>query len=208
MNIKNVASLLRMEVETAVSAPTQTASILARIELITDLASQILERPITPPLSSEEGLESVVVNELIKERLCQLWENESFQNIDGPYLDLALSEDVKLFISPEWFRLALDLVITNAVDAMRDTEQKRLAVKTSLVDDKIHSAIQDSGKGMTPKTVETLWDGSERTRREGNLGRGLLIVQAVMQTYGGDVSVAETSPKGSTMVLSIPILDK
>ena len=201
-------TLLEPEVKTAVADANRRQSLLARIMLIKQLATQILDRPITPPLSSEEGMESVVVNDLLQERLHQLWEKEAYQKIDGPYLELDTSIDVKIFISPEWFRLALDLVVSNAVDAMQKTAVKRLTVKTELVADKINITIQDSGKGMTPEKVAALWDGRERPQREGHLGRGLLIVQAIMQTYGGDIYVAATSANGTSMVLSAPVLDK
>jgi GAF domain-containing protein len=49
---------------------------LAKIERLTKM---ILDKPITPPLSEEEGVESVSINELLQERIRQLWENEPYK---------------------------------------------------------------------------------------------------------------------------------
>ena len=69
--------------------------------------------------------------------------------------------------------------------------------------------MQDSGKGIAPELLPVLFQYTEiREPRTGNLGRGLLMVQAILQTYSGDVYVKESTPMGTKMVLCLPIYDQ
>jgi signal transduction histidine kinase len=37
------------------------------------------------------------------------------------------------------------------------------------------------------------------------LGIGLLIAQAIVQTYGGDIQLESTGPTGTTMAIRLPL---
>jgi signal transduction histidine kinase len=38
------------------------------------------------------------------------------------------------------------------------------------------------------------------------LGSGLLTVQAIVETFGGDAYIENNSPEGTTIVLSLPLV--
>ncbi|MCP4418603.1 MAG: GAF domain-containing protein, partial [Chloroflexi bacterium] len=204
VNIRNLVSSLTPQIAALTVEGIVDGSILEQLELIAMLSKRIFNHPITPPLSSEEGAAPIAVNDLIQERLSQLWEDDSYARFDSPTLQLTSSVQATVWVSPEWLRLALDLIIDNGIEAMDESEVKQLRIETAVSGDNLEITIEDSGKGIPPDLQPVLFQ-IIRHPREGNLGRGLLMVQAILQTYGGDVYVQESTPEGTKMVLCLPI---
>ena len=204
VNIRNLVPMLRDEIHNNANLPL-SPKIEDKLNRIEKLAKQILARPITPPLSSEEGVEEVVVNHLIQERVQQLWKDEHYKNVPFPHLDLPETTDSKVWISPEWLRLAFDLLVDNAVEAMEELAVRQLTIAITEENNEVRLAIQDSGKGIPPQLRDKLFQVTlPEVKRNGHLGRGLLMVQAIVQTYGGDVKVGATGPHGTTMIITLP----
>ena len=198
INIRNAATLMR-------PAMPREGSLHEKLDLIEQLATKIFEKPITPPLSSEEGVETVMVNDLIAERMDQLWEDEAYQEVE-PVLALEPEADIGVRVSPEWLRRALDLIIDNAVEAMANSPDPRLCITTSLVEERVEIAISDTGPGIAPEVYPKLFkEPIEQSRGDKGMGMGLLMVQAIVQTYGGDITVQSTGPQGTTMIVSLPV---
>ncbi len=205
INIRNAVGLLRRDLNGVIEEVADKTKITRKLDLIERNASRILEKPITPPLSSEEGVEELPINDLLQERIRQLQQNDDYQHIDIQ-LHLEASADISVQISPEWLRRALDLLVDNAVEAMRHCPQQRLDIRTQIVLDKVEIALADTGKGIPPPVqAKLLQERIEKSSDEPGLGMGLLMVQAIVQTYGGDIQVKETGPTGTTMLISLPI---
>jgi GAF domain-containing protein len=207
VNIRNAITLLRAEMADESVSPAVQQLIAGTLELIDQQGKMILDKPITPPLSSEEGIDVIAIDDLIRERTSQLWENEKYRPVDLR-LTLSPDADVAVRVSPDWFRRALDLLIDNAVESMADTPQRQLEVTTVLAGEQVEIAIADKGTGIAPDVYPKLF--RERIASPGSkgLGMGLLMVQAILQTYGGDVRIGATGPDGTTMVISLPIADQ
>ncbi|VAW30294.1 Adenylate cyclase, partial [hydrothermal vent metagenome] len=204
VNIRNSVNLITPKIAALTAEGVLDAAVLEQLQWIATSSKKILNHPITPPLSSEEGAAPVAVNDLIQERLSQLWEDDKYAQIDPPTLQLTPSEQATVWVSPEWLRLALDLVIDNGIEAMAKSKVKQLRIETAVSNSNLEIIIQDSGKGISPGLLPVLFQ-NVRPPREGSLGRGLLMVQAILQTYGGDIDVKESTPEGTQMVLSLPI---
>lgn len=206
VNIRNAADMVQGSLATAVPDDLQRQQIKARLTMIHNLAERVMSRPITPPLSSEEGAERLAINDLIRERMAQLWQDDKYAVLSPPTLRLETTPHILVWASAEWLRLALDLVVDNAIDAMKSSSVQRLTIETMLNQDQVEIAIQDTGPGIPEAVLPELFKGSlKRPRREGHLGRGLLMVQAIMQTYGGDVYARNAPERGATLVLSLPV---
>jgi GAF domain-containing protein len=208
VNIRNAADMVKGALASAVPDETRRHHMKQKLTMIHNLAERVMSRPITPALSSEEGASPIIVNDLIRERIAQLWEDDKYAVLSLPTLRLDATDNILVWASAEWLQLALDLVIDNALDAMRDSSVQRLTIETSCNADLIEITIQDTGPGIPEALLPELFKGSlKRPRREGHLGRGLLMVQAIMQTYGGDVYARNAPNRGATMVLSLPIYE-
>jgi len=205
INIRNAVTLLRQEMQAASIDLTSQQSAESKLDLIVRLATQILHKPITPPLSSEEGVKTVMINDLVSERIGQLWENESYQIVTR-HLDLRPEANVGIRASPEWLRRALDLLVDNAVESMTSSPVRELEITTRLVKGCVEIAIRDTGTGIPPDVYSKLFgERIEQTEGGEGLGMGLLMVQAIVETYGGDILVRDTGPHGITMVILLPV---
>jgi GAF domain-containing protein/signal transduction histidine kinase len=174
-----------------------------RIEKIDRLASNILEKKITPPLSSEEGIEEVSINDLLRERIYQLWQNEPYDQIA---YDLQLTDaDTKLQLSPEWFRRALDILIDNAIQAMATSKTCKLTIATTRREWWVEILISDSGPGIPPDVLRRLFETRTQSSSGMGLGIGLLMADAIVQAYGGKISVESTGPNGTSMLVRLPL---
>ena len=203
INIRNTVTLAKQYLKDVSLYDDLGYRLEEKLTRITSLATKILERPITPPLSSEEGVDSVDVNDLIRERISQLWEDESYQTVTYR-LDLT-SETLKVRVSPEWLRRAFDILVDNAVEYMHDFPVRNLIITSLLIENRVEISFKDTGKGIPQEVLSRLFKEHIETPRGKGLGMGLLMAQAIVQTYGGDIQVQKTGPDGTTMVIWLPV---
>jgi signal transduction histidine kinase len=176
-----------------------------RLEKIERLANQILERPITPPLSAEEGVHSLPINDFLRERTRQLWAHEPYKNVSLK-MSLGLDELATVRVSPEWLRRALDILIDNAVEATTGLPERKVVISGQRRGNCAEISIADNGHGIPPGVQERLFrEPIKKPQGAKGQGIGLLLAQMIVQTYGGAISCRETGPTGTTMVISLPL---
>jgi GAF domain-containing protein/ActR/RegA family two-component response regulator len=200
-SIVNHIQMLHRELD----AGAGSEAVRKRLTVIEQSARKIQEKPITPPISSEEGVESVSANVLIQERVQQLWQYPPYNTVQCHW-DLALDEEVTVRASPEWLRRALDILIDNAVEAMAESPGKEITIATRQIIGRMGVTISDTGPGISPKTQAQLFQKPiDKPKGVKGLGMGLLMAQLIAQTYGGDIFIGCTGPNGTTMVLELPV---
>lgn len=64
--------------------------------------------------------------------------------------------------------------------------------------------LKDSGTGI-PEEVQKNIFHPFNTSKENGTGLGLTIVKTILQNHGGDIELVETSEKGTTFMLTLPI---
>jgi two-component system OmpR family sensor kinase len=72
--------------------------------------------------------------------------------------------------------------------------------------------VEDSGPGLSEEEVEQVFErfhrgDPSRTRTSGGVGLGLSIVSAVAEAHGGTATASSEPGKGSTFVVSLPLLE-
>jgi PAS domain S-box-containing protein len=173
-----------------------------RLDKIQREAQKILDKPIAPPLSDTEAVESVLVNGLLRERLKQLWENEPYKSIQL-IMDLKLDRGITIWANPEWLRELVDMLVDNAVIALADVSTPVLRISTRTASRNAEIGFADNGKGILPPILSKLF--SEPIKETNGSGRGLLLAQLIANTYGGEIRVESTGPAGTSMIVSLPI---
>ncbi len=102
------------------------------------------------------------------------------------------------------------ILVNLVANAIKFTEKGavRLAVRYLPENGKIEFSVIDSGIGISPDSVERLFQpftqaDSSTTRRYGGSGLGLTISQRLARLMGGDIRVHSELQRGSTFTLSI-----
>lgn len=202
--IQEQVQLLRRDLQLAPKHE-RPATVEDRLFVIERLAAQIQQKPIIPPLSAEEGVMMFAVNDLIVERAKQLWKNVPYQQAELR-LDLRLDNTITVRASPEWLRRAFDILVDNAVEAVAGRETRRITIATRLADNRAEVAVSDTGPGIPSEVLSRLFEKQiEKPESAKGFGIGLLIAQAIVQTYDGDIKVESTGPMGTTMVIWLPL---
>ena len=115
------------------------------------------------------------------------------------------------------FSQALLNIINNAVDAMYETPQKVLKVRTRHDDGCIKIEIEDSGTGMTEKVKERIFEpffttkpsmDSEQSEGRRGTGLGLSGSRQLLARYDGKIEVQSQPGKGSTFRVVVPSEEK
>src|SRR5688572_21002562 len=109
-----------------------------------------------------------------------------------------------LFIEGDLF--ALNRVYRNLIiNALQATPPRgRVVVRTLRQSDHAIIEIADTGTGIAPERIETIFDDFVTTKRRG-LGLGLAISKKIVEQLGGTIAVTSQVGLGSTFSLRFPL---
>ena len=176
-----------------------------RLDMISRSAEMIRQKPLTLPLRSEEAMSAVFVNDLVGERTRQLWQNSPYREIELNF-DFQLNNRDSVLASAEWLRRVLDILLDNAVDAMQNTAEKIVILRTQLKNGLVEIAVIDTGRGLPPDIQEKIGiEYIERAEDAKGLGMGLLMAQIITQAYEGQLKVEYTGPQGTSILILLPL---
>jgi signal transduction histidine kinase len=98
-------------------------------------------------------------------------------------------------------------LIQNAVEAMGATSNRNrvLRIKTELRgSDAIVVAIQDSGPGVDPKQLDSIFTAFVTTKPHG-MGLGLAICRIIVERHGGQLTASSDGRTGTVFQFALPI---
>jgi two-component system NtrC family sensor kinase len=148
---------------------------------------------------------SLPINDFLRERTRQLWAHEPYRSV-LLNLDLRLENSATVRTSPEWLRRALDILIDNAVEATSGLSERKVVIGSQRHDNHAEVSITDNGRGIPTEVLERLFhEPIKKPQDARGQGIGLLLAQTIVQTYGGEIRVAETGATGTTMIISLPL---
>ncbi len=102
-------------------------------------------------------------------------------------------------------QLLLNL-IKNAIDSLSTSEHgaRELTISTQSVDSRVWVAVEDSGPGVDPASIGSIFDPFYSTK-PGGLGVGLSICRVIVEAHRGELSVKPASPHGAIFRFSLPV---
>jgi signal transduction histidine kinase/ActR/RegA family two-component response regulator len=99
-------------------------------------------------------------------------------------------------------REALANLLLNAIDAMPDGG--RITIRTRCEGSHVVLEVEDSGVGMSDETRLRCLEPFFSTKADRGTGLGLVVVHAVAQRHGGDLSIDSTPGVGTKVTLRLP----
>ncbi len=143
------------------------------------------------------------INQFLEESLALIRDQKLFLNID---LEKEFSNEA-MFIHSDKNQLSQVIInlVLNAVDAMGKKGILTLRTYKENSTGKICIEISDSGCGISKENTHKIFDPFFTTKGLGKgTGLGLSTVYGIVKENNGDISVKETSAKGTTFILKLP----
>ncbi len=97
-------------------------------------------------------------------------------------------------------------LIGNALDAVRDTDVKRVELHTERGDDqRVRLVVSDSGGGIPPDLLPRLFEPFFTTKPRGvGLGLGLHISRDIIRSFRGELLAENRAEGGARFIVSLP----
>jgi signal transduction histidine kinase len=101
-------------------------------------------------------------------------------------------------------------VVSNLVDnALRYTPAGgRIAVSGRAAADRVELAVADTGPGIAPELLPTVFDRFAKSSESHGSGLGLAIARAIVEGHGGTITATSPAGGGTTIRLALPLNPK
>ena len=131
--------------------------------------------------------------------------------IDHEHIEVvrgAPAEPLYSFANPIRLEQVVVNLLSNAIDAMRESERRLLKVALGSDDANAVIEVTDTGGGIAAEHLKSLFDPFFTTKEIGEgLGLGLSISYGIVREFGGDILVDSAPGRGSTFKVVIPMMD-
>ena len=136
---------------------------------------------------------------------------ERIAHSDGVMQGVAVQLDLSPSVVPikgdtvQLQQVMLNLMV-NAFGAMKESERtmRRLIVRTNSIDgSSVRVEVQDSGTGIAPEKIESIFDPFITSKPEG-LGMGLSICRTIIERHGGKIWASNNPDRGATFSITLP----
>lgn len=121
---------------------------------------------------------------------------------DASHLQLS-SEESECDADRALLESAIENVVRNAVEAVRDARQIRVETRVESAPRAVVISVVDEGQGMDARVLERALEDFFTTKPEGS-GLGLAFVRRVLEAHGGTVKLTSRPGKGTTVELRLP----
>jgi len=99
-------------------------------------------------------------------------------------------------------------LIKNAIQAIpEDQENKEIEVNVKKVANNAVIIIKDNGNGIAPENFNRIFEPKFTTKTSG-MGLGLAIIKNIIENYQGTITFESQKGKGTTFVVSLPIINQ
>jgi len=95
-------------------------------------------------------------------------------------------------------------LLLNACEAVPPASGK-INVELKRTGETLEIRIEDNGPGVAEAVRGRLFEPFASHGKENGTGMGLTVVQKIVQDHGGDITVEQTSPSGTTFRATIPL---
>ena len=153
-----------------------------------------------------EQVKPVNVNTIIEDTLLLLNRQLQRANVEVQTQLDVLPDAV---IAADQIRQVLSNLVINARDAMPNGGKLRIRSRHIPGYDDLHGwvriLIADTGSGIPPEMIRTIFEPFVTTKGERGTGLGLWIVKGIIQNHAGKLSVRSRMGRGTTFKIDLPV---
>ncbi|MBC8552557.1 MAG: PAS domain S-box protein [Candidatus Brocadiales bacterium] len=190
--------LLLMEAEKGSSAEDDLKSIKEEIERIVSITERLQEFS----RSNKGEVEEVDINSLLENILSLIEPELKVKSIK--YIKEFDSARPEIMADDAELRQVFLNSITNAIDAMPDGGT--LTIKTLHNVSSVKISFEDTGYGISEKNINKVFEPFYSTKKEiKGVGLGLSTSYAIIEGYGGEISVESEEGRGTIFTFNLPV---
>jgi signal transduction histidine kinase len=112
-----------------------------------------------------------------------------------------------MVFDPEGIHRAVLNVVTNAIDAVAETDEPRgVVVETRRLADRnvVQIEIRDTGPGIAAEQLDNLFSPFVASKKSRGTGLGLPVSQKILTEHGGKISIENLPGQGACFTLEFP----
>lgn len=146
----------------------------------------------------------IQLNTLVEQSLLLIRDQKLFGKI---YVNREMSPEMMLIQADknQLSQVVINLVM-NAVDAMDGKGSLTFKTYRDKNAHKVYLEVVDTGVGIPEENISKVFDPFFTTKEQGRgTGLGLSTVYGIVKENGGEISVKETSSKGTTILVELPL---
>jgi two-component system sensor histidine kinase/response regulator len=155
--------------------------------------------------------ESVALTRLVQDVVAAM---EVTRNQKHITIEVDIEESLALNVDEEYFREVLENLFDNALRYTPPNGTIQIGAKHCLAEDSrarglISIEITDSGSGISPEAIPTLFEKSRITnlklrKAKSRTGLGLVICREIIEAHGGTISITSTVDHGTKVSIELP----
>ena len=196
-NINLAAEQLKEELQGMDEALMYMDMIMRNSNRIKEMIDQLLYSTKLIDLEIQDNLIEEVVSDAIE--IC-------YDRIKLKHIELekiGFDSETIVPLDDERIKIAVVNIITNATEALSETENPKLIVEVRIDEEEAHILITDNGKGMDEEIKKNLFDAFF-SKREGGMGLGMTTVKNIIFQHRGTIDVDSEVGQGTTFDIIIP----
>ena len=153
--------------------------------------------------AKQEAMSTVNINDAAKQALKMLERLDKLSNVDV-VTDFAELPEISAS-GGELQQIFMNLV-TNAIDSMKNSDQRVLSIKTRMLGENVEIKVSDSGVGISDENIQYIFEPFYTTKELGEgTGLGLYITYRIVTKYQGKIDVQSETGKGTTFTIILPL---
>ncbi|UVL21427.1 sensor histidine kinase N-terminal domain-containing protein [Pseudomonas sp. B21-044] len=175
--------------------------LIGGVDRLTRVVNQLLTLARLEPRLAQRNWTEVDLAVLVTETLAELtpWILERGQE---PSLEIAEGVDYRLYSDAGALGIALQNLVTNAVDHSPSGGRVRVGLRRE--QQALVLEVQDEGPGIEPADLERVFERFYSKDAPNGAGLGLSIVSTVIKRLDGSVQLHNASPRGLCATLRLP----
>lgn len=184
------------------------AKLIQYTQMISDEASRcgkiVKDLLLFSHTDSEEFIESDLIN-LLDKSISLINHHFEINNIELE--EKYDAKDITLKCNPQKIQQMMISLLINAIESMSGKSEGKITIKLTKEDCKAVIRISDCGMGISEKDLPHIFEPFYTTKEMSkSTGLGLSIVYGIVNQHKGQIVVEETSIKGTTFKISLPII--